>query len=308
MKNWFWDDTENEIATDSSEDETEYTTVQRKNKNKIKLKKAKDKKRSKREEIAQKASHMIGLGPIDKKELLEELKNTKDFEKVKVEAVKNYLKRFFKYNKEELDRLTIVSTKYSDKGEGILYVAFADQGDIKDVYSRKAECRRNDVTVRMYIPPQFYERFAALNNICKEKRMDDDDLKTQVRFGHDDLEILVKTKGTEEPFKNVNLKEFIGDMTLPEFDYSIKWKKQIDRSPRRHVSSSRSSSPANLPAKGKTNFDRPRMRKQMSVESKEDTDAKRTKNDASTEESSSSDDEGQSPAKRQQENAHDETI
>ena len=38
------------------------------------------------------------------------------------------------------------------------------------------------MTVRMYIPPNFYQRFNQLNKICQDKRSEDSNLKTQIPF------------------------------------------------------------------------------------------------------------------------------
>ena len=38
--------------------------------------------------------------------------------------------------------------------------------------------------------------------------MENNNLKTQVRFGTKDLEVLIKRKGENEPFVKVNLNEF----------------------------------------------------------------------------------------------------
>ena len=62
----------------------------------------------------------------------------------------------------------------------------------------------------------------AINKICTQRRSEDQNLKTQVRFGNRDLEILTKMKGSKEPFSKVALKDFVGDMESPEFDEKIK--------------------------------------------------------------------------------------
>ena len=68
--------------------------------------------------------------------------------------------------------------------------------------------------------------------------MEDDRLKTQIRFGDRDLEVLTKLKGSQEPFRQEDLKTFIGDSEIPEFDFRLRWNIQTDRPPRRRVSSS----------------------------------------------------------------------
>ena len=152
-------------------------------------------------------------------------------------AVKAHLADFYEYDQRKLDELNILETKITNKDE-VVYIAVEKERDIKDIYLRKAECRNENAVVKKFIPPQFWERFSAMNRICAQRRAEDSDLKTQIRFGLRDLILLTKVKGIEEPFKKVEGKEFedfIGRQNLPVFDLSIKWKVQEDRPPRRKI-------------------------------------------------------------------------
>ena len=95
----------------------------------------------------------------------------------------------------------------------------------------------------MYVPPQMYDRFQAINEICKDKRDNNYNLKTQLRYGTNDFEILTKEKGTTEPFRIAEMKDFIGDSRLPDFNHNIKWRRQSERPGIRRITNRRSSSP-----------------------------------------------------------------
>ena len=73
--------------------------------------------------------------------------------------------------------------------------------------------------------------------------------------------ILMKEKGSEEPFRQVNLTDFIGETVLPTFDHTIKWRRLVDRPTRRRVTSSRSPSPD--PANRKVSPQKPQLNKQL---------------------------------------------
>ena len=60
---------------------------------------------------------------------------------------------------------------------------------------RKAECKIVNTVVKSFVPPQFFERFSALNRICATRRSEDSNLKTQLRFGEKDLLIFSQGKG-----------------------------------------------------------------------------------------------------------------
>ena len=166
---------------------------------------------------------------------------------VKLNIVREHLMRYYKYNEEEIEELTIEETKITIKGYIYIYIAVAHINDIRDIYRRKYEIKRDNLFLRNYVPPQFFTRFIRLGEICQQKRQEDSRLKTQIRFGKNDLEILTKEKGSDKPFNVVNLKDFIGDLEVPEFDWRMKWKSHVDRKPRRTVTDSSSPSPQNSP-------------------------------------------------------------
>ena len=80
-------------------------------------------------------------------------------------------------------------------------MALDDLDMVKELHIRKAESMNDDITVINYIPPQIYNRYMRLNKICAERRYVDKNLKTQIRFGKQDLEILTKERGSRELFK-----------------------------------------------------------------------------------------------------------
>ena len=63
-----------------------------------------------------------------------------------------------------------------------------------------------------------------------EQRSKYGNLKTQIRFTDDDLQLLVKTKGSDEPFAEIKLEEIEKEVgKLPNFEHNLKWKRKEDR-------------------------------------------------------------------------------
>ena len=243
--------------------EEKWTKVERQNRNRIKIKKMKDKKLRKKMEVMKKARHMVGLGPMRLETVEIHLKiERNNYEKAKEKAVHEHLTRYYKYNTEELAAVKIAETKYNAKGDGIMYVALEDTEDIRDLYSRKADCKRDDTVLNNFVPPQIYHRFVALNKLCKERRDMNPKLKTQVRFGTTDLEIYITFKGEDDPFKSVPLEDFLGTEELPAYEEKIKWTRHRDRAPRRRVTSSRFGSPAGREQTTQKPADRNRQEKE----------------------------------------------
>ena len=73
----------------------------------------------------------------------------------------------------------------------------------------------------------------AINKVCKEKRTNDNNIKTQIRFGKHDLEVFTKNKTSGEAFKITMLDDFLDKSKLPTFEHSITWKKNVDRAHRK---------------------------------------------------------------------------
>ena len=293
---WFGCDTDNDTSDEEENpeevDEEEWNTIDRKKARKEKLKRQNEKKRKRKEEVLSKAQNMVGLGPISGECLEKHMKKAQnDFEKAKLEAVREHLFKYYKYNDREYEQLDIRETKYVEKGDGIIYIAVDDKRNIREIYKRKAECKREEVMLKSFVPPQIFKRFVALNKICGERRASDRRLKTQVRFGAKDIEIWTKEKGTEEPFSLTPLRAFLGTDSIPDYDDEIKWRKVRDREPRRRVSSSRAPSPDASPAKGKNSSDNTtqneeylheigRNLRQLSVNSNDDLPPKRRRGDS----------------------------
>ena len=129
----------------------------------------------------------------------------------------------YDYNQEELDALNIIETKRTNRDD-IVYIATEIEEEIRDIYLRKAECWRDETVVKMFILPQFVDRFSTLNRICADRRSADDSLKTQIRLGHDDLIVLMKRKENDEPYMKEDLASFTDKDTLPAVDMTVKWR------------------------------------------------------------------------------------
>ena len=232
LKNWFGTKTEDlSESSDSSQEEGDkfkWKEVDREKANlrkrKEKLQKMKDKKR----EICTRMQYMTGIGPIEEDSIKFYAAKGMDDEEARKAAVREYLRYFLSYNKEEIDDLEIIETKRANKDK-IVYCAFNKKEDVKLIHSRRAASRNEDLLTRDYIAPQMWSRYIGLANEASEKRMKDKDLKTQIRWGEKDVEIWMKKKGSEENLVKIDLVEFMDGKQLPEIDLNIKWKASRNR-------------------------------------------------------------------------------
>ena len=238
LRKWFGIETESgtETSTESDTDDSEdWNQVDRKKRNKQKIKLQEKNKAHKQAMNASRASHIIGLSPIHPETITGYMNKGLKFEQAKLAAVKNYLQFYLKFDDEEIENMDIKETMTAAKGDDTLYVAFMNKGDIREIHLRMAECGNSELNSRNYIPPGFYARYMAANRRCTEVRLHSSNTKTQIRFGEQDIDVLVKERGTDEPYRSVDLKEFMGEMELPPFDHSRRWIMRLDRPPRRKI-------------------------------------------------------------------------
>ena len=235
LKHWFGDESCTDSDMSDSTDTDDWDVVNRRKKNKEKKSKKKTALARKEIETYEKTNHIIGLGPISDDKLNYQISKSKNFEEAKVNAVQNLLSNFLKFNPEELRTMTITETVISAKKDGIIYAAFNDINDIHEIRLRIAESRHPDIIARNYIPPQIYERYMSISRLCTIMRSNDSNLKTQLRFGHRDIDVMTKEKGSKEPYKYVPLVELTNLQDLPKFDHSRRWAQRVDRPPRRKI-------------------------------------------------------------------------
>ena len=239
LKKWFSQESPevSEISSNSDtsgiEDEDKY--VNRKERNRNRKERNKENKRRIKSDTATKASHTVGLKPISSQDIEIQLKSTGDIKQAREKAVRNYLKNYLQFNDEELEAVTILDTKVSPKGDNTIYGVFKDLNTIKDIHWRAASIRNPTIGIRNYVPPQFWSRYMYLNTECSKFREDYPDTKTQLRFSCKDVEILMKKKGTEEPYCVVSYETVTDPRSVPNFDYNMKWQNRANMTPRRQL-------------------------------------------------------------------------
>ena len=233
LKHFFGDESgAEESVTDSSEDE-KWEIHDPEKKNKEKKKRQKDKKKLRQMETATKARAMLGVGPVTRA-AIEHHENLADDKKTaRKNAVEDFLRFHLEFNREELDELDIRETSVGK--DDCIYFAVGNADMLKEIHFRKSDSRNDDIFIRNFVPPQFHARYMYISKTCGEKRKMNQDLKTQMRFGHNDIEVFVKTKGSNEPFKKVELIDFLDTSELPKFDHTLSWKVKDESTRRRTI-------------------------------------------------------------------------
>ena len=227
---WFGSDSTSEEEDESGEEES-WIGIDRKKKNEEKRRKAARRKEMKKREVATKAAHMASLGPISIQSVQYFQQDGTSFEDAKKLAVREFLQYNMGYSDSDLEEVHILETRLSAKSDDFINVALATEDEIRELYVRKAETKNEDITIRCYIPPNFHQRFMKLNSIYTEKRAENPNLKTQLRFSCKDIDVYIKMKNEDSGFRKVEIREFTTE-EIPEFEHGLKWKRYADRPPR----------------------------------------------------------------------------
>ena len=182
--------------------------------------------------VANKAKHMLGLGPIRKASISYFHDIVSDYEEAKRMAVDEFLGEFLQLNEEERKEFEILETITAKSDKDLLYVTFADFESVREIRTRVATIQNDIIKVRNYIPPQYWSRYRFLSNYCNEERDKNKNIKTMIRFNDHDLEVLMKDRSAEDHYNVVDLKEIENDAgKIPKFDHTIQWKKRHDCPP-----------------------------------------------------------------------------
>ena len=224
----------------SSEDlsDNEWDMIERKKRNKEKRKRRKVARNKVEEDTFETTNHILGLGPIRDDDLNRLFKEHKDYKAAKIKAVQEFLQNALRFNDEEIEDIKITEAVVSAKRDGIVYAAFEDKSDIHEVRLRIAECKNDAIIVRNFIPPQVFERYMFVNKLCQVLRNKNERIRTQIRFGVRDVEVMVKEKGSKEPYRLKPLEELTDLRDIPGFDHTKRWVQRVDRPPRRRAFSS----------------------------------------------------------------------
>ena len=189
--------------------------------------------------VTDKANKLIGIGPIYQKSIDHFFGILGDYMEAKIMAAKEYLSVRLKFTKEEMKEFEITDTQVSTGSENTLYIALTDNECIRDIRARMAECQDSSLWAVDFIPPQYFARYMALSRIARDMRGKEKYLTIQIRFNQHDVELVTKRKGTNDRYEVMPMDLIEVDGPLPKYDHNIKWRRKLDRPPRRHVSPNR---------------------------------------------------------------------
>ena len=149
----------------------------------------------KRKLIMDDARHRIGLFPVHNYHIKEHLKaghdkdlNSPSNEAGREQAARDFLEKEIKF----YNKIEIVSSKLSPLSD-ILWIKVDNRHAITKLYQKAASTKNRTCRLRIYTPKSFFNRIKKLEELCREARLKDSKLRTQVRLGQSDIELYLKT-------------------------------------------------------------------------------------------------------------------
>merc|ERR1712082_278085 len=103
--------------------------------------------------------------------------------------------------------------------EKTLYITFKNHKHAARLFKRVAALKNHDLKISNYVPPHFYDRYHTLQSHCKTARENDDQLRTKIIYGTNDL-ILQEKKVGELRYSTVDINKY-GE--LPPINLSLMW-------------------------------------------------------------------------------------
>ena len=146
--------------------------------------------------IVKHARRVIGLHPIDQSDIrrIGRMNNTTEEEEIKILAVKEFLKYEMKIPNRTIDEmLTKVSKIWIPVHQewDRLYVEFQEDIYVRQCYTYARNLKK-DIRLITYVPKEFRERNRAIEQHAYQLRHGEDEYKTRVQFGMNDIELRVR--------------------------------------------------------------------------------------------------------------------
>ena len=89
-----------------------------------------------------------------------------------------------------MDITRVTKTKKADGKT--LYLTLPHNTSVTQIFKHIATVKNNNLRVSNYVAPQFYNRYNALQAHCKVARENNDQLRTKILYGKEDLVLQVK--------------------------------------------------------------------------------------------------------------------
>ena len=170
------------------------------------------------EEIMYRSKHIVGIYPITPQDIERNKGDTNI--KTLVNTAIEFLQHELGFRLEQIAEMQINKVTKTKKTDGkTLYITFQNHTHAAQIFKRVATLKNNNLKISNYVAPHFYNRYHTLQAQCKTARDNDDQLRTKIIYGTNDL-ILQEKKVGEQRYSTVDINKY-GE--LPPINLSLIW-------------------------------------------------------------------------------------
>ena len=170
------------------------------------------------EEIMYRSKHIVGIYPITPQDMERNKGDTNI--KTLVNTAIEFLQHELGFRLDQIAEMQINKVTKTKKSDGkTLYITFQNHAHAAQIFKRVATLKNNNLKISNYVAPHFYNRYHTLQAQCKIARDNDDQLRTKIIYGTNDL-ILQEKKVGEQRYSTVDINKY-GE--LPPINLSLIW-------------------------------------------------------------------------------------
>ena len=168
----------------------------------------------------QEARKIIGIMPINNADIERNRSESMSDTDALVAAVDEFLKLELKMDSREIQELQIKDITRPKKDDpDRVYLHFDNEEGPQYIFRKNIHVQNEEIKVAPFVPPQIFKRFAELSRLTFIARREDPNLKTQIRYGDNDLILLTRMK-EEKEWTDTSLEKF---GKLPEMELQKSW-------------------------------------------------------------------------------------
>ena len=173
------------------------------------------------EEIMNRSRNIIGIFPIHSEDIERNKCDTK--EKTLINTATEFLRDELGFRQDQIEEMNITKVTKTKKTDGkTLYITLPSHTSVTQIFKRTAIIKNNNLKISNYVAPHFYNRYNTLQSYCKTAREMDDQLRTKITYGHNDI-ILQEKKIGEKHYTTVDIHKY---GNLPQMDTTLIWPTQ----------------------------------------------------------------------------------
>ena len=99
-----------------------------------------------------------------------------------------FLKDELGFHQDQIEEMKITTVTKTKKTDGkTLYITFPNHSSVTQIFKRTALIKNNNLKISNYVAPHFYNRYNTLQSYCKTAQEMDDQLRTKIIYGHNDI-------------------------------------------------------------------------------------------------------------------------